>query len=66
MGKKRWGKKIVLCPKSEEVTTGEIQDPDSDGVALEMTEMVGETQWCHKAAAAHQYLLTTLCPTQHC
>lgn len=44
MGKKRWGKKIVLCPKSEEVTTGEIQDPDSDGVALEMTEMVRETQ----------------------
>lgn len=38
------GEKIMLCPKSEEVTTGEIQHPDSDVVALEMTEMVGETQ----------------------
>lgn len=55
----------ALCPRSEEVP-GEIQHPDSDVVALEMTEMGRETQWCHKSGAAHQNLLTTLYATQHC
>lgn len=51
MGKRRLGvgggrknKSNALCPRSEEVTTGEIQHPNSDVVALEMTEMSRETQ----------------------